>query len=263
MRALRPAVLLGALLAFIPGGRADERDQKMKALILPPYLESVVFDVFSEAPDAAVEVFAPDDPRRPLLPGAAGMEEIRLGRVLKTLVIRRPAPGRWTFRASHPGIQVRILSQPFFPRGALLEPASGGAAHQGDRIFIAYGVTDANGLPLQDLSGYPLTARLVLLQPNGLRRPPLILQRQPELGPGVFRTRERIECPQPGRYWTEVVLTTRDLAGRTVKVLEDRWSGFSVRPAKPLSRHFRTSSVSFRETALEGGRVLQIANYTR
>lgn len=229
MTVLRPAILLGFFLAFIAAGPAGRMGKEMESLILPPYLESVVFDLFSEDPGAAVEVFAPGDLHHPLTPGAAGVEEIRLGNTLKTLSVRRPAPGRWIFRKSRPGTRVKILSQQFLPRGVLLEPAGGEPLRQHDRVFLTYRVTDAEGSPLQELPGYPLSAQLVLVHPNGLRRP-LVMKLHPELGPGVFRTREKIECKLSGRYWTEVVITAQDLSGRTVRVLQDRWSGFSVLP---------------------------------
>ncbi len=228
MKALRPAILQGLVLAFLLAGAAGRRSQETESLILPPYLESVVFDLFNDEPGAAVEVFAPSDLRHPLTLGVAGVEEIRLGSVLKTLIVRRPAPGRWNFRKS-PGTRVRILSQQFLPRGGLLEPASGQLLRQHDWVFLTYRVTGDDGSPFQELTEYPLTAHAVLIQPNGLRRS-LVLEHLPWMGPGVFRTRERTECPLAGRYWTEVSLTTRDLDGRAVTLLHDRWSGFSVRP---------------------------------
>ena len=86
---------------------------------------------------------------------------------------------------------------------------------------------DENGSPLAELPGYPLSVQAVLIQPGGQRRP-MALERRPPLGPGVLQSREKAECPRAGRYWTELTLTTRDLNGRTVKLFQDRWSGFSV-----------------------------------
>lgn len=226
MTILRPAVLLGLVLALASAGRSGEAKA---SIILPPYLESVVFDVFTEEPAASVQVFSPGDLRHPLTPGAGGVEEIRLGNALKTLTVRRPAPGQWIIRQSHRGTAVRILSQQFLPRGLLVEPKEGEPVPQHERAFIVYRVMDENGSPLEELPGYPLVARLVLVQPDG-RRLPLAMKRLSQKDPGVFRTRDRIECSLPGRYWTEVVLTTRDLAGKPVTVLQDRWSGFTVRP---------------------------------
>lgn len=222
-----PLGLLACVLASVHGSRPEGTGEVVEALVLPPYLESVVLDMFSEDREVAVEIFAPDAPGRPLTAAVEGVEEVRLGKILRTLIIRRPAPGRWIFRKPRPETRVKILSQQFFPRGALLEPA-GGEALQHDRVFIAYRVMDENGSPLKELPGYPLSAEAFLVQPSG-RRLSLAMERRPELGPGVFCTREKIACNLPGRYWTEVVLTTRDLTGRKVKVLQDRWSGFSVR----------------------------------
>lgn len=226
-------ILLGLTLASLLGGLAGGKLWTEESLVLPPYLESVVLDVFSDEREVFVEVSPPDAPDRPLAAGMAGVEEIRLGQVLRTLIIRRPAPGRWIIRKSHPATRAKILSQRFFPRGVLVEPAGGEPLRQHDQIFVVYRVMDENGSPLQELPGYPLSAKLVLVQPEG-RRLALAMERHPQGSPGIFRTRQRVECNLSGRYGAEVVLTTRDLAGRKVKVFQDRWSGFWVGPAKDL-----------------------------
>lgn len=246
----RAPLLLACVVAFPLATNRPEvttAGETVEALVLPPYLESVVFDLFSEGRETAVEVFAPDSPDRPLAAGVDGVEEIRVGEILRTLIVRRPAPGRWLFRKPRPESRVKIRSQQFFPRGALVEPAGGEPVRQDDQVLVAYRVTDENGAPLEELPGYPLSAEVVLVGPQGLRLS-LGMERQPQRGPGVFRTRRRAPCNLPGRYWTEVVLTARDLTGQKVRVLQDRWSGFSVRPSavpqKPLG-HFRPRTVSF------------------
>ena len=212
-------VLLGVVLASLLGGPTCGTPRAEESLVLPPYLESVVLDVLSDDREAAVEVFPPDADQ-PL----SGVEEVRFGKTLRTLILRGPAPGRWVFRRT---TRVKVRSQQFSPRGMLVEPAGGEPLRQHDQVYVAYQVTDENGSPFAELPGYPLSAELVLVQPGG-RRLSLALERQPR-GNGIFRTPHRVECKLPGRYGTEVLLTTRDLAGRRVKVLQDRWSGFRVR----------------------------------
>lgn len=229
-------ILLGLVLASLLDGAADGTPRAEETLVLPPYLESVVLDVFSDEREVAVEVFAPDAPDRPLTAGMARMEEIRLGQILRSLIIRRPAPGRWIIRKPHPATRVKILAQQFFPRGELLEPTGGKPPRQYDRVFVAYEVTDENGSPLEELPGYPLSAEVVLVQPGG-HRLALAMERHPQR-PGVFRSRQKAACKLPGRYRTEVVLTTRDLAGREVRVFQDRWSGFSVATPPACDRVF-------------------------
>lgn len=229
LRSLR--ILLGLVLASLLDRPASGTPWTEESLVLPPYLESVVLDVFSEEREVSVEFFPPDAPGRPLAAGTEGLEEIRLGQVLRTLILRRPAPGRWILRTSHPTTRVKVLTQQFFPRGMLLEPAGGEPLRQHDQVHVTYMVTDENGTPLVELPGYPLSAEVVLVQP-GDERIALTMERQQQGDPGVFRTRQRVVCDLTGQYGIEVVLTTRDLTGRKVKILEDRWSGFSVRPLK-------------------------------
>lgn len=229
-----PLGLLACILAFACGSWPEATNEKVETLVFPPYLDSVVLDLFSEQGEIGVDIFAPDAPDRPLTEAVEGVEEIRLGQSLRTVIIERPQPGRWVFRKPRPETRVGIVAQRFFPRGALLQPGSGERLRQHDQTFITYQVTDDDGAPLRELPGYPLSAEMFLVRPGG-RRLSLAVERRPELGPGVFRTREKIECGLPGRYWTEVVLTTRDLTDRKVKVLQDRWSGFSVSSCRPAT----------------------------
>lgn len=210
-----------------PGGESVE------TLILPPYLDSVVFDVLGEEAGAPIAIFAPGAADRPLAPGSQGVEETRLGQVLRTVAIRRPAPGTWTFRKPHPRARIEILSRQFFPRGELLAPAAGEPPRQHERAVIAYRVIDGDGAPVRELPGYPLRPEVFLRRPDGSRIH-LAMERRPELGPAVFRTRDEAECDLPGRYWTEVAITTRDAGDRRVRVFADRWSGFSVDRASPI-----------------------------
>ncbi len=198
-------------------------------LVIPPYLEVVVFDVFRGARDAEVLIFPPGA-MTPLRAGVEGVEAFRLGDVLATLVVPRPPPGEWTIRRSHPNARVRILSQQFFPRGVLLAPRATDSLRQYDRVTLRYCVTDSSGEPLRELAGYALSADVALLQPNGSA---IAIATDPELASGstAFRGRRDFECQMAGRYWADVRMTTADALGHRLEVFRDRWSGFSVAPA--------------------------------
>jgi hypothetical protein len=210
-------------------------------LVIPPYLDTVVFDVFRGRPPGEIAIFAPDA-LRPLDTGAEGVAEVRTGELLSTVVVRRPAPGRWTFRKSRPDSRVRLFSQQFFPRGLLVHP-EGPALRQYDRVAVAYRVTDAGGAPLRDLPGYPLQLELTLSAPNGRRRR-LGMLRDATRGDGVFRTIDETECDVAGIYWTEVEVRTRDADDRPVNVFCDRWSGFRVAPATRIDCRVTSSGSS-------------------
>jgi hypothetical protein len=94
-------------------------------------------------------------------------------------------------------------------------------------------VVDGNGLPLEELPGYPLSLEVSLVKPDG-GRDTLGMKRQAELGPAVFGTQKEFECHLAGRYFTEVLVTTKDLNDQRVKVFEDHWSGFSVAAANRI-----------------------------
>ncbi|HYN19923.1 MAG TPA: vWA domain-containing protein, partial [Thermoanaerobaculia bacterium] len=211
---------------------AGAEEKRVEIIILPPYLDLVVFDIFRGPGRAEVAVFAPDT-LRPLTSEVEGVEEVRLGEIFQTVVVRHPMPGQWTFRKSNPDSRVKVFSQQFFPRGILVDPTAAKALRQYDRIAVAYRVIDGNGLPLKELPGYPLSLEVSLVKPDG-GRDTLGMKRQPELGPAVFRTRKEAECHLAGRYWTEVLVTTKDLNDQRVKVFQDHWSGFLVAAASRI-----------------------------
>jgi hypothetical protein len=172
-------------------------------------------------------ILAPGAAARPLTAGVPGVEELRLGRFLRTVVLRHPPPGWWRVQTSHGELQVDIRALRFAPRGTLLAPAGGGLVHQFDRVRLTYQITDERGAPLQELPGYPLECAAVLVAPGG-RRLPVPMDRRPPRRLTVFRSRESPACELVGRYRTEVLLTVRDLDGQRVAVLRDLWSGFAV-----------------------------------
>ena len=201
-------------------------DEHVDTLILPPYLDVAVFDVFRSAPDATVDVFPPGA-GLPLRAGVAGVEAMSLGGVMATLIVPRPAPGRWTIRKSHFAARVRIVSQQFFPRGALMTPRAGDRLRQYDRVALVYGVTDDNGRPLVELPHYALSVKLSMAKPNGTVAS-VEMERASRQASVVFRAAHDTEFDLPGRYWTDVRISTVDDAGRRLDVFRDRWSGFTV-----------------------------------
>src|SRR5205814_9663870 len=110
-------------------------------LVVPPYLEIVVFDIFRAARNASVEIFSPRS-STPIRAGTNGIMSLSVGDVLATLVVPHPAPGEWTIRKSRPDAHVRVLSQQFFPRGALLHPAETDTLRCRTRVPLAYRVLD-------------------------------------------------------------------------------------------------------------------------
>jgi hypothetical protein len=198
-------------------------------LIVPPYVDVIVFDVFNGASGAEVKLFPPSS-RTPVRGGANDVEAIRVGTALTTFVVPRPQPGRWIIRNSHHGARVRIVSQQFFLRGVLVHPEATEKLRQHDRVQLVYRLLDGNGRPLRPTAEYPLSLDVVIADPEGARTQ-MTMKAATDLGPGAFRSVEEVECTVGGRYWAEVKVRTVDAAGRRLDIFDDRWSGFSVAPA--------------------------------
>lgn len=201
-------------------------------LIVPPYLEVIVFDIFRATPRETVDVFPPGSAVS-LRAGVGGVESVRLGDALATLVVPRPAPGEWTIRKSSTGARVRVLSQQFFPRGLLLRPAPTERLRKCDRVPLAYRVVDGSGAPLRILRDYAISVEIALLKPDGTAQA-MAVESDPSLDSSVFRSSNTVFCDVAGRYWTDVRITTTDARGHRLDVFRDRWSGFSV-AASPLA----------------------------
>jgi Mg-chelatase subunit ChlD len=216
-----------------PGARPTE------SLVVPPYLETIVFDVFRGSPDAQVEIFPPAS-TLPIRDGRDAVEAVRVGSVLTTYVVPRPRAGRWRIRRSHGTAHVRIVSQQFFPRGLLVQPGPTEPLRQYDRVSLIYRVLDAEGQPLREISAYRLVLEVALASPDG-QRTSIRMRRAATLGPSVFRSEHDSECALPGRYWTDVKVMTVDDAGSRLDVFHDRWSGFSVSPAQRVDCRVRAS----------------------
>jgi len=207
---------------------AAKTNPAIDTLMVPPYLDTIVLDIFRASAGSAVDVFPPGS-ATPLRAGAGGIESIELGDVLATLVVPRPAPGQWTIRKSRSDARVRILSQQFFPRGMLLRPAETDTLRPCDRIPLVYRVLDSSGDAFEELPGYALAMEITLAKPGGASAI-VAMERDAGFGAGAFRSAQDLLCELAGRYWTDVRITTIDASGRRLDVFRDRWSGFSVVP---------------------------------
>jgi len=224
-------IALHRVVTGMIGTRSTQRELAgaSETVILPPYLDLAVFDVFGGSASQKVAIFAPGS-SVPLPSQASEIEDVGVGEALSTVIVRRPAPGAWTFRKSDPAARVTLLSQQFFPRGLLVEPVRSPAARQHDDVTIRYRLDDGNGRPLQEVAGYPLFVDVSLSRPDGERLVlPMVRDAKPSTA--IYRSTATTRCDVPGRYWTEVRVTTADSDGNPVRVFEDRWSGFAVEPA--------------------------------
>lgn len=203
--------------------------REVDTIVVPPYLETIVFDVFRSAHDTTVQIFPPGS-RTPVQHGTPGIEELTLGDVLATLVVTRPEPGEWTIRKSRADAHVRIRSQQYFPRGVLLRPEPTRLVRKGSRVDVAYRVVDHDLQPIRERPDSPLSLHLDLVTPEG-RVTPVAMERAPDLGGATFRSAREAECGTAGRYWTDVRVVTVDARGRQLDVYRDRWSGFTVTDA--------------------------------
>jgi len=198
-------------------------------LFVPPYLDLIVFDVFRPSPGVTVDVFPPGS-AEPIRAGGNGVESVSHGAVLTSLTVSRPVAGEWTIRKSHGDGGVRILSQQFFPRGALLRPGQRESPRQCDRVPLLYRIHDGSGQAFEELPNHPLALQVTLAKPGGATEA-IAMERHPSAGTGGFRSVQDVACDLPGRYWTDVRITTRDANGYRLDVFRDRWSGFSVSAA--------------------------------
>jgi Mg-chelatase subunit ChlD len=204
-----------ATIARLTGSRFAE--SASNSIVIPPYLSVVVFDVFRGPSGGAVAAFPPG--------ASQPINDLRGDETFTTLVVPRPAPGRWTFRMTRRNGRVRVFSQQFFPRGLLTAPAPETAVHQFEQLAPEYQLVGDDGMPLSEVREYPLRVAAELVRPDGSHA-----ALQMRRSGGVFRGAS-VTCDTPGRYWTDVHVETQDAIGQTVEVYRDQWSGFSVAPA--------------------------------
>jgi len=217
------------LIAELVGTSGSEaaRAGGAQTLILPPYLDTVVFDVIGGPKNVDVSLFAPDA-LQSLSGTNRAVEKVRVGDALSSVIVRRPAAGLWTFRPSQRGADIRVFSQQFFPRGLLTRPAQSPRQH--DRLFVDYSIVDRDGSAIRERPEYPFVLQLTLIKPSGERR--ILAMERMDNGAGtLYRTLSVVDCDLPGRYWTDVEIATQDLKGQRITVFHDYWSGFAVTPA--------------------------------
>jgi von Willebrand factor type A domain len=234
-----PGDLLATLHRVVSGMTGARSTQQAisgasDTLVLPPYLELVIFDIYRGGTAQHVTVVPPGS-SEPMTSSTPGVEEVHAGDLLSTVVVRRPAAGAWVFRKSDSSARVNVLSQQFFPRGVLVHPAVAPPVRQHEEVTIGYRLDDGTGRPLQELLGYPLSIDVSLALPDG-QRVVLPMMRDPASPSPLYRTRPT-ECSVVGRYWAEVLVTTADSSGQPVRIFEDRWSGFTVEAGarRPIS----------------------------
>ncbi len=235
-----PDVIAAGHLALsrLAGTQVSESASTVKqgepdVLIVPPYLDVVVFDVFRASSEITVEIYQPGA-TTPLRNGVAGVEAFGIGDLLSTVVVPRPIAGAWKIRKSHGNARVRILSEQFFPRGQLLHPPSNTTIGEG-RLTIIYSVRNGDHSALRELSEYPIELQLTLGSPDGAQKS-ITMLRDKVYGPSTFRSSTPEDCSITGRYWTDVRITTTDLHGLRFELFRDRWSGFTVAAkAQPAS----------------------------
>jgi hypothetical protein len=204
-----------------------------ESLILPPYLETAVFDVFGAQAAAGVVIVPPASPDRPvpasLEATAPEVEESWLGDVVRTVTVHRPAPGRWIFRKPSRRARVEIFSRQFYPRGELVEPQPGKEIYPGQAVEIGYRLLDGSRGPLVPLPGYPLEVQLALVRPDGGRRHYEMAKSQRTDSRSTYESKSEVRADLPGHYRTEVELAATTASGDRVTVFRDLWSGFEVR----------------------------------
>ena len=203
-----------------------------ETIVVPPYLETVAFDVLSPGDASEVSLYAPGLPTRPVTPGP-GIEERWIGDAIRTILIHRPAPGRWIFRKPNPQTQIEVFSRQFFPRGLLVRPAQDEQAFVDQSTTVLYRVLEGDD-PFEPLSNYPVSLELAVVRPDGdwqhFDLPPAAFA-----GSAVYGSAREVIWEVPGHHQTRVKMRAMDLEGKPVDVFEDRWSGLTVRQPRKLA----------------------------
>jgi hypothetical protein len=222
--------LLGDLLGVLSEPARPTADPRVHTLVLPPYLETVVFDI-AGAGDGEVEILPPETPSVQMPP--VRLQEVRLGRSLRVTTVHRPPPGRWRFRTTLPQAQVAISAREFFPRGVLLRPRDADTPRQFSSARIVYEIVDRNGRPLIEHPSYPLRVELAWTAFD-IGEELHVLQRRPGAARTIFTTKVALLLDRSGRYWTPMTVTVEDVDRQRTTVFHDRWSGFSVAEAERI-----------------------------
>lgn len=209
--------LIGAASEHVP-------EEAFDRLTLPPYLESVSFNIYS-GEEGAVEIYTHRGDE-PLTAEDPNVEIVEIGRHVTTINVQRPEPGEWRIKRVNDG-QVEVFRQLFFPRGELVRPDPDTELRQYASDPVVYRVLDGTGESLTQDPAYPLHLELALKKPDeGVERFEMIPA--PEIGGSVFRTRDEIEFDQAGEYSTEVSISTRDIHNTPRTIFQDSFSRFFV-----------------------------------
>jgi hypothetical protein len=203
--------------------------------VIPPYLESVIFDIFRDNPDLIVKIFPADRVDQALSPQDEGVEFVNVGRTIQTVTVKNPVPGQWRIEKTDEEGNVKIYMQSFFPIGKLLHPDPDKPIKQFEKVIVKYRVEDGNNQPLKELPGYPLTLELTLVKPDGSRVQKEMGKSSDSFETSVYRTIETVECDQKGEYQTEVLIATKDIKNRQVSLFRDQWSKFQVEGAQLIN----------------------------
>jgi hypothetical protein len=224
-RALNKVIndIIGTPAGHIPPNMYDN-------VVIPPYLESLVFEIFRSNPEVEVSVF-PEGNREYRSMELESITFSTIGKNILTINIKNPKPGKWKISKSDKNAVVHIFAQRFFPRGRLLFPKPDEAIKQFEKIVVKYRVEDYDQNPIEKLPGYPLSLELSLVKPDGSRVVMEMQKSSDATEKSVFITTGEIECDLPGTYKTEVIIFTKDLKNRQVKLFRDQWSKFEVKKA--------------------------------
>ncbi len=221
--------ILGTSFQHIPPELYDN-------LVIPPYLESVNFDIFRANPKTDAEIYPADTPDTSLKHGSKNVDVVDIGKTIKTISVKKPTPGIWKIRKSGPKDgNMDVYTLKFFPRGKLLFPQSDKPVKQYEKVFVSYLVEDETHNPIQEQPGYPLSLELSLVKPDGSRLRMKMTKSTNPSEKSVFKTTEPITCDQPGTYRTEVLIATKDLKNKQVTLFKDEWSKFQVNSARLIT----------------------------
>jgi uncharacterized protein YegL len=205
---------------------------KYDNVVIPPYLESVVFDIFRVDPGVEVNIFPPDNREQPISGQDKNVMVVKVGSTIEAVAVKHPKPGIWEIRKPHQEDRVDVYIQKFFPRGKLLYPSPDEPIRQFEKIPLKYRVEDENQKPIEELPGYPLTLELSLVKPDGKTRVQMGMKKSTQPNEkSVFVTSGEIGCDAAGIYKAEVVIATKDIKNRQVTLFRDQYSRFQVRAA--------------------------------
>ena len=201
-------------------------------VVMPPYLESVVFSIFQVETETVVKIISADNHKQPISDKDDNVAVVNVGNTIRTITIKNPKPGIWEILKSKKNASVNIYLQRFFPRGTLLHPAPGDSIKQFQKVRVKYRVENGEHKPLNELPGYPLTLELSLVKPDSSRVQMKMEKSSNPSEKSIYETTGEIECDLPGTYKVEILIATKDLKNRQVTLFRDQYSKFQVSGAR-------------------------------